>query len=61
MAQLTPLRVKEAGLPVLPVEVAWKPTSADSPAGSAPLNATLRAEIWPLEPVYVAFQPLVMV
>lgn len=35
--QAVPLRVKAAGLAVLPVWVAWKPMVVDAPAAREPL------------------------
>ncbi|SNS19657.1 hypothetical protein SAMN05216276_1005216 [Streptosporangium subroseum] len=37
VVQVAELRVKEAGLPVLPVWVAWKPKPAEAPAAMVAL------------------------
>ncbi|BCB81718.1 hypothetical protein Pflav_081280 [Phytohabitans flavus] len=59
--QLAPFKVNDAGRPVLPVCVAWKPTPTEAFGAMLPLYETLRAVTWPLLGEYVAFQPDVIV
>ena len=47
MVQVVPLRVKDAGVPVLPVWVAWKPIVIDAFGAIAALWLTLRAVTCP--------------
>lgn len=47
MVQVLPLSVKDAGLPVLPVWVAWKPMLMDAFAAIVELWLTLRAVTCP--------------
>ena len=48
VAQAVPLSVKEVGLPLLPVCVAWNPKLAEAFGAIVPLYDTLRAVTAPL-------------
>lgn len=56
-----PFSVNAVGAAALEVYVAWKPSVVDAPGARAPLYDTFVAVTAPLDGVYVALQPLVIV